>query len=71
VAKATKWCPTNPKWGASLLETIGPVGKLAQLLECETIREELKRRGHDLKEEFGIEERSPSTEEELERGLAK
>jgi len=51
-----KWCPRNPKWAASLLEAIGPRGALKELLQCETVQEELKRRGHNLQEEFGIEE---------------
>jgi len=59
-----KWCPRNPKWAASLLETIGPRGALKELLQCETVQEELKRRGHNL-EEFGIKETPKEVKEEI------
>ena len=51
-----EFCPTKPKWGASMLELLGPRGKLKGLLDCPTVLEELKRRGHDLEKEFGIRE---------------
>jgi len=51
-----EFCPTRPKWGASMIESIGPRGKLAGLLDCSTVREELKKRGHNLEKEFGVKE---------------
>lgn len=49
-----KFCPTRPAWGASMLELLGPRGKLKGLLDCSSVIEELKRRGHDVGKEFGV-----------------
>ena len=42
------FCPGNPAWSASMLENVGPRGKLAPYLACPTVQAELKRRGHEV-----------------------